>query len=281
MKRGRRFPPVGIFFLIFVLGSWALVLRVGAESDQAQENPWERYSLTLGGGIVYMKSDVRIGSQSTGISVNLEDALGLDTNMLVLRAEGIARLGDSRRHRLDFGYFDLSRSGTKTLGRDITIGNTLYPTGTTVDSEFDLKLFKGGYSYSLVQDARIDFGLGAGLYVLPVKFRISTSSGGALEESSSTSPLPFLEMHIDYALTPKLFIKQSLNLFYVEYQNFKGRLVDAMIGLEYNLWKHFGLGFAFNIFSLHVEDKGSATNLKGSIDLAFSGLMLYGKVMYW
>jgi hypothetical protein len=75
-----------------------------------------------------------------------------------------------------------------------------------VDTEFDLKLFKGSYSYSLVQDDRIDFGLGAGLYVAPVKFRISSSRSGALEESSSTVPLPFLEGHIDYALTPKLFI---------------------------------------------------------------------------
>jgi hypothetical protein len=194
--------------------------------------------------------------------------------------EGIFRLGDSRRHRLDFGFFDLSRSGTKTTGRDITIRETVYPKGTTVDTEFDMKIFKGAYSYSLVQDARIDFGLGVGLYVLPVNFRISTSSGGAREESASTSPLPFLEGHIDYALTPKLFLKQKLDLFYVEYKDFKGRLVDASIGLEYNIWKHFGMGFAFNIFSLHVEDKGDASNLKGSIDLGFSGLLLYGKVMF-
>jgi len=135
-----------------------------------------------------------------------------------------------------------------------------------------MNLFKGAYSYSLAPDARIDFGLGAGLYVLPAKFRISTSSGGALEESSSTCPLPFLEGYIDYALTPKLFIKQSLNLFYLQYNRFKGRLVEAMIGLEYNIWKHFGLGLAFNIFSLYVEDNGETTNLKGSIDLGFSGL---------
>jgi hypothetical protein len=281
MKRERRFQHVAIFFFILVLGSWTLVLRAGAESDKAQEKPWERFSLNLGGGITFLKSDVRIGSESTGISVNVEDALGLDTDMVVLRAEGILRLGESRRHRLDFGYFDLSRSGTKTTGRDITIGNTLYPTGTTVDTEFDLKLFKGAYSYSLVQDDRIDFGLGAGLYVAPIDFRVSNSVSGAREESSSTSPLPFLELHIDYALTPKLFLKQKLDLFYAEYKDFKGRLVDASIGLEYNIWKHFGLGLAFNIFSLHVEDKGDATNLKGSIDLAFSGLMLYGKVMYW
>ena len=281
MKRKRRFQTVAIFFFIFVLGSWTLILRVGAESDQAQEKPWERYSLILGGAVAFMKSDVRIGSESTGISVNVEDALGLDTEMVVLRGEGIFRLGDSRRHRLDFGYFDLSRSGTKTTGRDITIGNTEYPTGTTVETEFDLKLFKGAYSYSLVQDDRIDFGLGAGLYVAPVNFRVSNSVSGAREESSSTAPLPFLMEHIDYALTPKLFLKQSVELFYAEWKEFKGRLLTARIGLEYNIWKHFGLGLAFNIFSLYVEDKGDATNLKGSIDLAFSDLMLYGKVMFW
>jgi hypothetical protein len=281
MKRGRRFQTVAIFFFIFVLGGWTLILRVGAESDQAKEKPWERYSLILGGAVAFMKSDVRIGSESTGLSVNVEDALGLDTEMVVLRGEGIFRLGDSRRHRLDFGYFDLSRSGTKTTGRDITIGNTEYPTGTTVETEFDLKLFKGAYSYSLVQDDRIDFGLGAGLYVAPVNFRVSNSVSGAREESSSTAPLPFLMEHIDYALTPKLFLKQSVELFYAEWKEFKGRLLTARIGLEYNIWKHFGLGLAFNIFSLYVEDKGDATNLKGSIDLAFSDLMLYGKVMFW
>jgi len=280
MKRERRFQRVAIFFFIFVLGSWTLVLRAGAESDQALEKPWERFSLILGGGIAFLKSDVRVGSESTGVSVNVEDALGLDSSMAVLRAEGIFRLGDSRRHRLDFSYFDLSRDGSKTLARDITIRDTLYPTGTTVETEFDLKLFKGAYSYSIVQDDRIDFGLGIGLYGAPVKFRISASASGALEESSSTSPLPFLVGHIDYALTPKLFIKQSVELFYLEYKDFKGRLLDARIGLEYNLWKHFGLGLAFNIFSLNVEDKGDASNLKGSIDLGFSDLMLYGKMMF-
>jgi hypothetical protein len=263
-----------------LLGSWTLVLRVGAEGDKAQEKPWERFSLILGGGIAFLKSDVRVGSESTGLSVNLEDALGLDSSMAVLRAKGIIRFGDSRRHRLDFSYFDLSREGSKTLERDITIRDTLYPAGTTVESEFDLKLFKGAYSYSIVQDDRIDFGLGIGLYVAPAKFRISASNSGAREESSSTSPLPFLTSHIDYALTPKLFIKQGLELFYLEYKDFKGRILDARIGLEYNLWKHFGLGLAFNIFSLHVEDKGDASNLKGSIDLGFSDLMLYGKMMF-
>jgi len=72
-----------------------------------------------------------------------------------------------------------------------------------------------------------------------------------VEESSSTAPLPFLEGHIDYAITPKLFTKQSLDLFYLEYKRFKGHLLDARIGLEYNIWKHFGLGSAFNIFSLN------------------------------
>jgi hypothetical protein len=280
MKRGGRFQRAAIFFSIFVLGSLALVLRVGAQSDQAQEKPWERFSLNLGGFVTSLNTDVSIGVRNVGISVDAEEALGLDTNMSVFRGDAILRLGDSRRHRLDFGFLDLKRSGTKTLGRDITIGDTVYPLGTTVETEFDLSLFKGAYSYSLVQDAKIDFGLGIGLYVAPIKFRISSTRSGGVEEESVTAPLPFLGVRLDYAITPKLFIKQSVDFFYMEYNQFKGRLLDAKIGIEYNIWKHFGLGLAYNFFYMDVESEGETIDWKGSINFGFSGLMLYGKVMF-
>ena len=61
MKKGGRFQRVAIFFSIFVLGSLALVLRVGAQSDQAQEKPWERFSLNLGGFVTSLNTDVSIG----------------------------------------------------------------------------------------------------------------------------------------------------------------------------------------------------------------------------
>ena len=118
-----------------------------------------------------------------------------------------------------------------------------------METEFDFSLFKGAYSYSLVQDTKIDFGLGIGLYVAPIKFRISsTSLGGRGGVESSPPPCPFLGVRLDYAITPKLFIKQSVDFFYIEYKQFTGRLLDLKIGLEYNIWKHFGLGLAYNYF---------------------------------
>jgi putative salt-induced outer membrane protein YdiY len=131
-----------------------------------------------------------------------------------------------------------------------------------------------------VQDAKIDFGLGIGLYVAPIKFRISSTRSAAVEEASVTAPLPFLGVRLDYAITPKLFIKQSVDFFYMEYNQFKGRLLDAKIGIEYNIWKHFGLGLAYNFFYMDVESDGETVDWKGSINFGFSGLMLYGKLMF-
>jgi len=280
MKKGGRFQRVAIFFSIFVLGSLALVLRVGAQSDKAEEKPWERFSLNLGGFVTSFNTDVSIGVRNAGIAVDVEEGLGLDTNMTVFRGDAIFRLGESRRHRLDFGFMDLNRSGTKALGRDITIGDTTYPIGATVETEFDFRLFKGSYSYSLVQDNKIDFGLGIGLYVAPIKFRISSTSSGAVEEEDVTAPLPFFGIRLDYAITPKFFIKQSVDFFYMEYKQFTGRLLDLKIGLEYNIWKHFGLGLAYNYFNIDIEGDGDVIDWKGSLGFGFTGLMLYGKVMF-
>lgn len=275
-----RFIRGMVIFSILMAGVLtALPAAMAAEGD-SQEKPWERFSLNLGGFVTSLNSDVSIGVRNVGISVDVEKALGLDTNMSVFRGDAILRLGDSRRHRLDFGFLDLKRSGTKTLGRDVTIGDTVYPLGTTVEAEFDFSLFKGAYSYSLVQDAKIDFGLGIGLYVAPIKFRISSTRSAAVEEESVTAPLPFLGVRLDYAITPKLFIKQSVDFFYMEYNQFKGRLLDAKIGIEYNIWKHFGLGLAYNFFYMDVESDGGTVDWKGSINFGFSGLMLYGKLMF-
>ena len=84
MKRGGRFQRVAIFFSIFALGSLALVLGAGAQSDKAQEKPWERFSLNLGGFVTSFNTDVTIGVRNAGIAVDVEEGLGLDSNMTAI-----------------------------------------------------------------------------------------------------------------------------------------------------------------------------------------------------
>jgi len=74
-----------------------------------------------------------------------------------------------------------------------------------------------------------------------------------------------------------------VDFFYLEYKNFKGHLLDATIGLEYNIWKHFGAGLAYNFFYMRVDvgsESSSPIKLNGNAEFSFGGLMLYAKIMF-
>jgi hypothetical protein len=257
---------------------------VAAEEGQ-KEKPWERFSFNLGGFVATFNSDFRFGSQTSGggVYVNGEDALGLDSSLTVFRADAMYRFTDNRRHRFDLTYVNLRRSATKTLQEDIQFKDQTFPVGTTVDSLFELQIIRGAYSYSLFQDDRFDLGLSAGMYVAPIKIRISSATTGTAEEEAFTAPLPVLGLAFAFAITPKFFLKQNADFFYLRYQNFEGSLFDAKIALEYNLWKHVGFGIAYDYLRLQVKAQGQdypGLNMVGKFEFGVGGLMLYGKFYF-
>ena len=272
---------IGVFFLVILLiASFPAVLP--AETTDSKDNPWERFSLSLGGFITTLDSTVSLGVENVGLEISSEDALGLDSDLSVFRGDAFVRLGSSRRHRLDFGYYDLSRSGTRTLGRDIEIDGNTYPIGATVETNLDYQIIKGGYSYSILQDKRVDLALGLGLFVIPIDFEIS-SSGRRSTSESITAPLPFLHFRADIALTPKLFLRQTYEFFYVEVQSFQGGLFNGLIALEYDPWKYIGFGLGYNIFRLGLEGEGGDypnIDFSGKFNLNYSGLVLYAKTWF-
>jgi len=270
---------------VFAITVAFLSLSVVAAEEGQKEKPWERFSLNLGGFVATFNSDLRIGSKSlgVGIDVNGEDALGLDSSLTVFRADAVYRFTSSRRHRFDLSYVDLRRSATRTLQADIQIKDRIFSAGTTVDSLFDLKIIRGAYSYSLFQDERIDLGLSAGVYVAPIKIRISSSNTGTAEEESITAPLPVFGLRFDFAITPKFFLKQNVDFFYLQYQNFQGSLFDAKIALEYNVWKHLGFGIAYDYLRIQVKAEGQnypGIDMVGKLQFGLGGLLLYGKLYF-
>ena len=278
MKKGG-----GIYVILFTLAF--LFPSVVAAEEGEKAKPWERFSLNVGGFIAAMNSDVRIGSQSlgTGVDVNVEDALGLSSSVFVFRADAYYRFTSNLRHRFDLSFVDLRRSSTKTLQSDVTIKDQTFPVGTTVDSLFDLKIIRGSYSYSLFQDDRFDLGLSIGAYVMPIKFQVSSSSSGTTEQETITAPLPVVGVRFDYAITPKFFLKQSFDFFYLQYENFQGSLFDAKVGVEYNIWKYVGVGVAYDYFSVQVKAEGQnypGVDMTGKIRLTYGGLLLYGKFYF-
>ena len=231
-----------------------------------------------------LSSDIILGSHQVGLglSINLEDALGLQSSSLVLRGDAGYNFGKRNRHSLRFGYFGFFRDAKKILESEIEIGDETFPVGTEVNSKFNLQVYKGAYGYSFYMDERVKLGASFGIYVLPISF--STSALGQSDQVAKfIAPLPVLGISSNFAISPKVCLKQSIEILYLEISSFKGNITDLIIRLEYNPWKHFGFGLGINTYRLNIsasKEDNVSLDFVGSVKTSYTGLLFYGKYYF-
>ena len=253
--------------------------------------PWEKGSIKFGGFAAAFSSDLGFGlNDASGITFNAEELFDLDSSLLVFRAEAMYRPGKSLRHQLDFTYASYHRDGSGTLNEEIDINGTTYPVGAQIDSLFDFDIIRGTYSYAVLQDERMRIAVGLGLYAVPLEYRLSIETTGgsgrsSVEGADTTLPLPAFALRGEFQLIPKLFLNASIDAMYLEISDFQGSLLDVNLALEYRPWKHVGFGVGYNGMSVHAEGESGnsdypGADFVGSVDVRFSGLMLYGKFSF-
>ena len=260
---------------------------LAADNDPA-DMPWKKGYLNLGYYTALLNSSVRLGESNIGIGldVNVEELLNIDDSGASFRFEGGWRFSKNLRHKVELGWFRFDRSGSNIILEPITVPPELG--GGTIQGKFDTTLrfdiIKAKYEYSFLLDERLDFNVGAGLFLMPFKFGILVDVGspGSREiKESITAPLPVFSIGFDLLLAPKWFLRQQNDLFYLKYNKYEGGILDVQLALEYLPWKHFGFGLGIDFLNIFVE-ADSETNVPGvdftgDINFDISGLQLYLK----
>ena len=268
---------------------FGLAAFIPCMAQDASISTWEKGSLQFGGFVATFDSELTFGISGGGnASINGESLLGLDSSLAVFRAEAMYRPGESRRNQLDFAYGGYHRDGDATLSRDVTIDGVTYPVGAEVESVFNFDLIRGTYSYAFLQNEHVRLAVGLGIYVLPLRYELEIESNdgrSAVDGADTTLPLPALGFRAEVRLVSKLFLKAAVDGLYVEFDDFSGSLIDLNVGLEYRPWKHFGLGVGYNFLDANVEGESNnsdypGVDFVGTVDVQFSGVLLYGKVSF-
>ncbi len=235
-------------------------------------------ALYLGAFVVDMGSDLEVGFDvgNLRIKVDGEDVLGLEENFTVFRVDALWRI--TRRNRVDFTYYEMKRDGSSSLPIDIPgIG----PTGSRVDTNFDMTILRGSYAWSFFKNEYFDLGISAGLYGMDVDFKMERKDpgGGGEQKTDFTVPLPVLGLRGSFALTPKWFIRQSFDYFYIDIGDYEGQLLDFNVALEWNALKYLGVGVGYNYVQMDLDYDGSDDFLS-AINLSYGGVLLFGKIYF-
>ncbi|HUO67380.1 MAG TPA: hypothetical protein VMV37_07580, partial [Gammaproteobacteria bacterium] len=136
---------MGRYASVLILGAWLSA----AASAEVREPAAERGSVMLAAFNTGRNTDARLDSNTrsgSGTDIDLEDDLGLERYMTVARLSGY--LWITERQRIDFSLFDLSREASKTLQKDIVLGDQTFTVDADVDTLNELKIYKVDYTFA-------------------------------------------------------------------------------------------------------------------------------------
>lgn len=97
-----------------------------ADEDRPTKSyTWKKGYLNIGYYLATLDSSFRIGDQDLGIGLDfdVESLLGLNKTDSSFRISGGYRFGQTRRHKLEFGWFRFHRNGSAFLDAEIEIPN--------------------------------------------------------------------------------------------------------------------------------------------------------------
>jgi hypothetical protein len=252
--------------------TWLVLLLVVTSAANAQEDP--RFSIGLGAFFTDRDSQTRIdGEANSGTDVDLESDLGLDKSDTVFRVDGYWRFAE--KHRFDFSTFDLSRSASKQVEREIIWNDTTYPISTTVDAELDLAIYKAAYTWMFLKRDRSFLGATVGLYIADIGAKLSGSTGGSVESSDLTAPLPVIGLRGEYRFADRWSLRGSGEIFAIEYDDYDGSLYDLFIGLDFSVTETIAVGVGIN--SVQLDIGVAKRNFQGDLDWQYDGAMAYLK----
>lgn len=240
-----------------------------------------KFSASLGTFLSNNSSGLSVGSEKFGVGViiNLEEALGLEKNSVVLRGSLNYNFGKRLQHGISLDYFEISRSSRKVLDTDISIEGYTFNIGDNIESHFNLSIIDLKYYYSILCDNRVDLALTGGVLVIPLNFNISSEKFES-QNADVIAPLPVLGFSSRYLILKNLYMRQSTDLLYLTIDKYRANIIDLNLAIEHEPFKHFRYGIGINTFKINFHansKKYLETNFFGDIDMDCTGILLYLK----
>ncbi len=241
----------------------------------------QRVGIDVGAFFANLETNIQLDSANglLGAGISFEQDLGLSDT--VSRPMAAAYWRFFKKHRLDFSYFKLDRSGQGSSTVNIRFGEWEFQADLPIQAFFDVEITNLGYSYSILFDEKKELSLGLALSFqdLSVGLQgvVAGQPLGVSESESVLAPLPTFTGKFSYAFTPKWILDTSVGYFTIELDSggdeLAGDVLSLNAGIRWQLLKHFHLGLLYQYFSVDVKTKNEAR--LWTIDYKYDGPVLF------
>jgi hypothetical protein len=247
---------------------------MNAAQETLPDHPALSDRFFLGAGAFFPKTTTSAQGDSrrlgVGANVDFERALGMETGKTVPNLFLRARLGE--RWRIEAEYFEINRSGHRTIDRDIQWRDTVFPVNAQLSSTFDFSDLRLSGGYSIFKTRDKDVGLGFGLHAADYDVTLRDNAG-EIEHESVTAPLPVVSFFWQFALTGRWALSGRADRFLLSYDIYDGSLTALGTDLMYQPFRNLGFGLGYRNLFISVEASKNSGTLK--FKQTFQGPMLY------
>jgi len=244
----------------------------------------ETVTIGLGGIVNQFDTSLRLdGSSSQGTDINLENN-GLKKNLSSF--EGSLAWRFMQRHRLDFDYYTVSRSGSKSYTGDINIGGDDFPLGANVNVHNKYDWGSLDYRYSFAQTPEYEWAALIGFYGGKVTFDVNAvgtiGNSGATntynKSVSTTIPLPLIGITGDWYVNPQTHLGAQAMGMQAQIGSVDGHAYQVQLSGDYMLVRNFGVGAKWVYTDIQVSvDK---SEFDGHMGWRANSFSLYAKLEF-
>jgi hypothetical protein len=246
----------------------SLVLGLICISPAIAEEPVfrQKWYFNVGSAITEYSTDASVGfGESFGTFLRVEDDLGIESDESIFRLEGLYRFNE--KHALEVGYWSADRSGTRSLDLDVEFDGVIYEAGAVISSELDARYVRLGWRGSLIRSDRGEAGFSAGLSTFGFDASIegvgfiSDPAGGGESgviraEQNVFVPAPTVGLFVNYVLYPGLVLRAEADYLDIEFDDYEGTLSEVLLGLDWYITRHFGIGVGTLTTRIDFKDTG-------------------------
>jgi hypothetical protein len=237
------FPPLTVF---------------AQESAEAHPLLNAKFTLGLGAFSPQKQFKIRVDGSSPSEEIDFDEVLGFDDSEITGAMSFRWRFGE--KWSITGQHWAVDSQGGAVLIEDVEWNDIVFKEGTfanaglktTVTRVFFGRTFKTGPNY--------EFGLGAGLHWMEWNAFIE---GEVIVNEDTTEfqrgavdaavPLPNFGGWYMYSWSPKWIATAGVDWLSVSFGDYSGGLWNARAGINYQAFKHIGIGLSYNNFTLDVD----------------------------
>jgi hypothetical protein len=260
----------------------AVLALLGACFAHADVHPFLTDKFVLQAGAFLSKADLNgsVDGATSGDNpeIDFEEQFGLSGSEDLAAGEFAWRFTKNWWTQLQ--YFAPDRSATAVLEEDVAFGDAVFEQGSSITASTGFELLRLFFGRNFSKRGDMNYGVGAGLHRLDIELSLSGNvivNGQPLIDATrvagATAPLPNIGAWYDWSPSPKWLLGARVDWLDASVGDYSGGLLNAAIGVNYQLLEHVGVGAKYQTFGLDIGvDKPS---WQGDLDMQYEGAYIY------